>query len=82
MSDIWCDISFNIYHLTDICHDTVTVSYNESIFLDLKYEVLSRYIKPAAVPEIWGDVVFIRLYQFFVVGNVVTGNIVEIDFPI
>ena len=46
----------------------------------MKY--LVDILVPAAVPEIWGDVVFIRLYQFFVVGNVVTGNTVEIDFPI
>ena len=46
----------------------------------MKY--LVDILVPEAMPGFWGDVVFIRLYQFFVVGNVVTGNIVEIDFPI
>jgi len=44
----------------------------------MKY--LVDILVPEAMPGFWGDVVFIRLYQFFVVGNVVTGNIVEIDF--
>ena len=82
MSDIWCDISFNIYHLPDICHDTVTVSYNESIFLDLKYEVLSRYISTGGYARFLGGRGFYTVISIFVVGNVVTGNIVEIDFPI
>jgi len=42
----------------------------------MKY--LVDILVPEAMPGFWGDVVFIRLYQFFVVGNVVTENIVEI----